>query len=130
MIEGHELGDPRDLLQRHRLGRLPSGRHQYAVHAIGDVGSGRRAQSRGEETVGWGGCAPALNMPDVYRDGKPTRIAFASRDVRQGPGSLPVSEALAERIFGIPWFKKDKPELIEKFALAYRKVAENAKQLL
>ncbi|MGB7157359.1 MAG: DegT/DnrJ/EryC1/StrS family aminotransferase [Tepidisphaeraceae bacterium] len=73
---------------------------------------------------------PALNMPDVYHDGKPTRIAFSDRDVRQGPGSLPVSEALAERVFGIPWFKKDRPEQIERYAMAYRKVALNAKKLL
>ena len=104
------------------LGGLPVAKFVEAVNAEGGK-TGRTANKPLH-------VHPALNMPDVYRDGKPTRIAFADRDVRQGPGSLPVSEALAERIFGIPWFKKDKPEQIERFALAYRKVAENAKKLM
>jgi dTDP-4-amino-4,6-dideoxygalactose transaminase len=104
------------------LGGLPVAKFIEAVNAEGGK-TGRTANKPLH-------VHPALNMPDVYRDGKPTRIAFSNRDVRQGPGSLPVSEALAERIFGIPWFKKDKPEQIERFALAYRKVAENAKKLL
>ena len=37
MIERHELGDTGNLLERHRLGRLPSGRDQYPMHPIGDV---------------------------------------------------------------------------------------------
>jgi len=73
---------------------------------------------------------PLLNTVDVFRDGKPTRLAFADRDVRQGRGSLPVSEALAGRAIGIPWFKHDQPEEIETYAAAWRKVAENADQLL
>jgi dTDP-4-amino-4,6-dideoxygalactose transaminase len=36
---------------------------------------------------------PLFREADVYGHGKPTAIAFAQRDVRQGPGSLPVSEA-------------------------------------
>jgi dTDP-4-amino-4,6-dideoxygalactose transaminase len=104
------------------LGGLPVAKFIEAVNAEG----GRTGRTANKPLH----VHPALNMPDVYHDGKPTRIAFATRDVRVGPGSLPVSEALAERVFGIPWFKKDKPEQIEKFALAYRKVAENAKQLI
>ena len=73
---------------------------------------------------------PLLNEADVYRDGKPTRIAFAERDVRQGRGSLPVSERLAGRAFGIPWFKHDRPESIARYANAFRKVAMRAKDLL
>ncbi len=103
------------------LGGLPVAKFIAAVNAEGGK-TGRTANKPLH-------VHPALNMPDVYRDGKPTRIAFADRDVRQGPGSLPVSEALAERIFGIPWFKKDRPEQIEKFAAAFRKVAENADKL-
>jgi dTDP-4-amino-4,6-dideoxygalactose transaminase len=104
------------------LGGLPVAKFIEAVNAEGGK-TGRTANKPLH-------VHPALNMPDVYRDGKPTRIAFSDRDVRQGPGSLPVSEALAERVFGIPWFKKDKPEQIERFAMAYRKVAENAKKLI
>lgn len=73
---------------------------------------------------------PVLNTVDVFGDGKPTRIAFADRDVRQARGSLPVSEALDQRAFGVPWFKHDRPGEIENYARAYRKVAENADQLL
>ena len=73
---------------------------------------------------------PLLNDADVYNDGKPTCIAFAERDVRQGPGSLPVSEALAERCFRVPYFKHDWPESIERYAAAFKKVALQADQLL
>jgi perosamine synthetase len=73
---------------------------------------------------------PVFNEADVYGDGKPTRVAFADRDVRQPAGSLPVSEALAERCFGIPWFKHDRPESIGRYAAAYRKVALQAEKLL
>jgi dTDP-4-amino-4,6-dideoxygalactose transaminase len=71
-----------------------------------------------------------LNSADVYHDGKPTRIAFSERDVRQSKGTLPVSEALAERSFGVPWFKHDRKESIERYAAAYRKVATRAEELL
>jgi len=73
---------------------------------------------------------PMLNEADVYGHGKPTRIANASRDVRQPEGSLPVTESLPSRIFSIPWFKKFYPKVIEEHALAFRKVAENADELL
>jgi dTDP-4-amino-4,6-dideoxygalactose transaminase len=73
---------------------------------------------------------PVLNEADVYHDEKPTRIAFADRDVRQRKGSLPRTEALGERSFGIPWFKHYQPEAIDRFAAAYRKVALNARELL
>jgi perosamine synthetase len=72
---------------------------------------------------------PLLNEADVYHDGKPTRLAFSDRDVREPIGSLPVSEALGDRVFGIPWFKHDRGEAIEQFAAAYRKVATRAADL-
>ena len=73
---------------------------------------------------------PLFNDADVYGDGKPTRTAFSDRDLRQPPGSLPVAEGAAERTFGIPWFKHDRPGLIERYAAAYRKVALQADKLL
>jgi dTDP-4-amino-4,6-dideoxygalactose transaminase len=72
---------------------------------------------------------PLLNDADIYGHGKPTRIANTDRDLRQGPGSLPVTESMPERCYGIPWFKHYRPEIIEQYALAYRKVAENADRL-
>lgn len=84
--------------------------------------------------------APGANQPlhthayfhqaDIFSQGKPTAIAFGQRDVRQGPGSLPVSESINEIAFGVPWFKRDEPELIEQVAGAYRKVALQAEKLL
>jgi perosamine synthetase len=72
---------------------------------------------------------PMLNEADVYGHGRPTRLANASRDVRQPPGSLPISEAIPERVFSIPWFKHFRPRLIEEHAAAFRKVAEQAEAL-
>lgn len=73
---------------------------------------------------------PVLNQADVYGDGKPTRIAFAQRDVRQSVGSLPVGEALGSRCFGVPWFKHDRKDAIEGYAAAFRKVAGQAEKLV
>lgn len=73
---------------------------------------------------------PVLNEADIYNDGKPTRIAFAARDVRQGPGSLPIAEGLAARCFTVPYFKHDWPESIKRYAAAFEKVARQADKLL
>ncbi len=73
---------------------------------------------------------PFFNTCDVYGHGRPTRIAQAHSDVRQPAGSLPVSEQIETRTFGIPWFKRYRTEIIEEHALAYRKVAENYQDLL
>jgi dTDP-4-amino-4,6-dideoxygalactose transaminase len=67
---------------------------------------------------------------DTYHDGKPTRIAFASRDVREAVGSLPVTEQLHARCIGIPYFKHDDPELITQYANAFKKVAHHAEKLV
>lgn len=72
---------------------------------------------------------PLFHEADIYGHGKPTVIANAKRDVRQGPGSLPVSENIPQRCFSIPWFKHDHPEIIEEYAAAFRKVAEHADEL-
>ena len=72
---------------------------------------------------------PVLNEADVYGDGKPTRIAFSNRDLRQPAGSLPVTETLPGRCYSIPWFKHYRPAVIDQFVTAFRKVAENADQL-
>jgi len=72
---------------------------------------------------------PLLNDADIYSHGKPTRIANSDRDVRQPEGSLPVTESVPSRIYGIPWFKHYQPRIIEEYAMAFRKVAENADEL-
>ena len=48
----------------------------------------------------------------------------------QPEGSLPVTESINARIMALPWFKHDRPEDIEQYAAAMRKVAENYEDLL
>jgi perosamine synthetase len=72
---------------------------------------------------------PVLNDADVYGDGRPTRLANSDRELRQPLGSLPVTEQAPGRCFSIPPFKRDRRALVERFADAYRKVAEHAEQL-
>jgi dTDP-4-amino-4,6-dideoxygalactose transaminase len=113
---------PRGLYHAQELGGLPCARFCEAVRAEGVVAA-----------------QPGANMPlhihavfhqaDLFNQGKPTSIAFGQRDVRQGPGTLPVTESIAEISFGVPWFKHDWAQSIEQYAAAYRKVAENADQL-
>lgn len=69
---------------------------------------------------------PVLNTLDIYGDGTSTRNARANRDLRQAPGSLPVSERTGETCYGIPHFKRMHKRVIEQHAAAFRKVAENA----
>ena len=73
---------------------------------------------------------PVLNETDVYGHGRPTRIARADRDLRQPPGSLPVTESLPQRCFSIPWFKHYRPRVIREYAAAFRKVAAGAGELI
>ena len=73
---------------------------------------------------------PMLNEADIYGQGKPTRIANATRDVRQGPGSLPVTESVPTHVYGVPWFKHYRPDIIREYAAAFRKVAEQYEALV
>ncbi len=69
---------------------------------------------------------PVLNEADIYGHGKPTRIAHSERDLRQPAGSLPITESIEGRCYSIPWFKRYEPRVIDQYADAFRKVAENA----
>ncbi len=73
---------------------------------------------------------PLLNTCDVYGHGKPTRIANTDRDVRQPPGSLPVTERMIKRLYSIPWFKKNRHEAIDEYAEAVKKVCRYHAELL
>lgn len=75
---------------------------------------------------------PLFNSVDVYRDGRPTRTAHLPEgaDIVQPLGALPVTEAVPQRTFSVPWFKKDRPELIQEYARAIRKVVDHASELL
>ncbi len=112
----------RGLYRAEELGGLPCARFTEAVRA-----------------EGVGACGQGANYPlhthnvfhtaDVLGAGKPTALAFTERDVRQGPGTLPVAESIREICIGVPWFKHDVPEQIAQYAAAYRKVAEHADEL-
>lgn len=115
----------RGLYVPEELGGLPAARFCQAVSA--EIEGGGFRVSPGANILLH--LHPVLNEADVYGDGKPTRIAFSDRDLRQPEGSLPVTESLPDRCYSIPWFKHHRPGIIDQFAEAFRKVAENADQL-
>ena len=112
----------------------------YVAEELGDLPVARFCDAVNAEIEG-SGCQlrpgantlmhthPMLNDYDVFGDGKPTRIAFSDRDLRQPAGSLLVTETLPERCYSIPWFKHHRPAIIDRFVEAFRKVAENADRL-
>lgn len=116
----------------------------YAAHgildpdALGGLSASRYCEALRAEGVE--SAAPGCNRPlhlhalfndcDVYGHGKPTRIANGCRDVRQPPGSLPVTERMITRIYWIPWFKHFRPEIIDQYVEAYRKAALAHRELL
>jgi hypothetical protein len=78
---------------------------------------------------------------DVYGHGRPTRIAYLAesspsegRDesvkIEQYIETLPVAESINHCVFGVPWFKHYRPEIIEEHANAYKKVVKNYRALL
>ena len=67
----------------------------------------------------------------IYNTEKPTRIAFASRDVRELDAACDASIEI--NCFSLPWFKHFEEEdklWIKKYADAVRKVAEGCRELL
>ncbi|HWL54198.1 MAG TPA: DegT/DnrJ/EryC1/StrS family aminotransferase [Chthoniobacteraceae bacterium] len=113
------------------------GRGFYRTEELGGLSIFRFCEAMRAEGVN---CTPGCNRPlhthpifneaDIYQHGRPTRIAHSDRDLRQKPGSLPVSEQVGNRVFTIPWFKHYRPEQIREYAEAFRKVAEHADELL
>ena len=76
-------------------------------------------------------CLHTHNMLQSYdgmRTGKPSRILFADRDVRELDKALAPSENI--HTLSIPWFKVYRPEYIEMYANGYKKVVENYELLL
>lgn len=115
---------------------LPRGLYDSA--ALGGLSCERFCEAVRAEGVST--CYPGANDPlhlhpvfheaDLFHQGRPTVLAFGQRDVRQGSGSLPVSERIGQIAFGVPWFKHCTKEVIERYAMAYRKVATCADQLI
>ncbi|MBI3946863.1 MAG: hypothetical protein HY321_13145, partial [Armatimonadetes bacterium] len=73
--------------------------------------------------------SPFWNECDVYGDGKPSRIAFSKRDVRQGPGDCPVAEKINTRLLSVPRMIQYDEEYVDQLATAYRKALTNLDQL-
>jgi dTDP-4-amino-4,6-dideoxygalactose transaminase len=113
---------PLGLYNREELGGLSVKRFTEAVQAEGcDIGIGINKALHPH---------PLFKTIDIYNQGQPTRIANAERDVRELDGDLPVTEKIQERVFRTPLFYRFKPELIEEYANAVKKVANNYKELL
>jgi perosamine synthetase len=111
----------RGLYRAEELGGLSCARFCEAVRAEGvPCGPGANAPLH---------IHPVFHTADLFGQGRPTVLAFGQRDVRQGPGTLPVSEGIRETALGVPWFKHDRPEIIDRCADACRKVVENADAL-
>ena len=113
---------PRGLYRPEELSGLPIARFVEALGAEGfstSAGAGMPLHLH-----------PILNDADIYHDGIPTRLLNTDEDIRQPQGSLPVTEAVVKRAFGVPWFKHYRPRIIDEYVLALRKVCENADALL
>jgi perosamine synthetase len=72
---------------------------------------------------------PYWNECDVYGDGKPTRIAFSDRDVRQGVGDCPHAEKIINYLVQVPRMIRYDEPYIDQLAAAYVKVLANLDQL-
>jgi len=118
-----------------RLGHWYNARGLYVAEELGGLPLGRFCEALRAEGFP---AEPGANMPlhlqavnelDIYGDGEPTLLANATRDVRVPAGSLPVSEAIDEFCFSVPWFKRYRPEIIDEYVLAAAKVAAHADEL-
>lgn len=120
------------------MGGWYAARGHYKPEELGGLSATRFAEAVRAEGVTI--CTAGCNIPlhnhllykeaDVFRHGKPTRIANSARDVRELDTDLPVTESISTRLVTIPWFKHYRREEIEQYADAYRKVAMNYKELL
>ena len=114
---------------------LPQG--AYRPGELGGLSSGRFAEAVRAETNGlhcWEGGNFCLHTHeffksfDFYGIGKPSRLAFADRDVREMDAACAPSEKMY--CVSLPPFKKYMPEHIDRYIEAYRTVAENYEQLI
>lgn len=65
----------------------------------------------------------AASIPTAVYYPRPMHLQAAYRDFAEGPGSLPVSEGLCERILSLPMHPYLTPEVIDRIADAIRKFA-------
>ncbi|MBQ9984862.1 MAG: DegT/DnrJ/EryC1/StrS family aminotransferase [Oscillospiraceae bacterium] len=106
------------------LGGLSVTRFTEAIRAEGVEGGVTAGCNRPLHTH------PVFQTADVFKEGKPTRIANSESDIREMDKDLEVAESIGKHTFHLPWFKHFDKELIEQYAGAFRKVVENYKDLL
>jgi perosamine synthetase len=113
----------------------PVGR--YVSEELGGLSITRFCEAlRAEGAPGRPGCNKALHHHplfssiDVYGDGKPTRIANSTGDLANLQEPLPVTESIQKKVFSSPAFKHYRPEIIDEYAAAVKKVAANYEDLL
>jgi dTDP-4-amino-4,6-dideoxygalactose transaminase len=73
---------------------------------------------------------PAISQADIYGHGMPTHQFNQNGGTRKSQPKLPITENITKKAFTIPWFKHYEPELIETYANAFKKVANNWKDLV
>lgn len=71
---------------------------------------------------------PFFKTFDYFNLGKPGRIAFSERDVREDDKYLSPSDE--KFCISAPWFKHCDKEWIDRYAAVYKKVADNYKELI
>ncbi len=111
---------------------------KYDSKAFGGLSLKRFCQAiEAEGSIAAPGCNKPLHTHrlfidmDVFNDGKPTRIA--NLDDAEGfvvKQSLPVSERINGEVFGIPWFKHFRKDIIDEHITAYKKVISSSGELL
>ncbi len=110
----------------------------YDPSKFGGLSAKRFGEAVTAELNGAGRCGSGFNHClhthelfksfDYFNTGKPTRIAFADRDVREDDAFL--APSLDKPCLGAPWFKHCDKEWIDLYAACYKKVAENYEALL
>jgi dTDP-4-amino-4,6-dideoxygalactose transaminase len=111
----------------------------YNPDAFEGLSNARFAKAVVAEGAGCGaGCNkplhthPAFNDMDIYHHGKPTRLVNMPEGmtVSQIQKLLPTTEKVNNLIISLPWFKHYDKQAIEQIAGAYKKAADNYKDLL
>ena len=112
----------------------------YRPEQLGGLSVGRFVEAlagEGVKNVG-AGCNKPLhthalfNSMDIYGHGRPTRLANlpAGTVVADLQKPLPATDKVNARSLQLPWFRRNRPELVEQYAAAFRKVVENHRDLL
>jgi len=112
---------PQGAYHPEELGGLPVSKFCEAVRA--EIGSGC--------SDGANYCLHTHNLFktfDMNHSGKANRLEYNDRDLLAEDDKC--APSLKKYCFSIPWFKHYEKEWIEKYAAAYRKVAENYQELL